>query len=92
MIVYLSKSLPLGEGAPKGRMRVKQELTSQQVRNSGNYPEFLPAFLISQKSEIFASFPPGEALGAPRQYYKRSFSKQFPLPFSAVLGYDRKKE
>ena len=26
---------------------------------------FLPAFLISQKSEIFASFPPGEAFGTP---------------------------
>ena len=31
-------------------------------------PEFLPAFLISQKSKIFASFPPGEAFWAlPRQ-------------------------
>ena len=31
-------------------------------------PEFLPAFLISQKSKIFASFPPGEAVWAlPRQ-------------------------
>ncbi len=25
---------------------------------------FPPAFLISQKSKIFASFPPGEAIGA----------------------------
>ena len=27
-------------------------------------PGLLPAFLISQKSEIFDSFPPGEAFGA----------------------------
>ena len=30
---------------------------------------FVPAFLISQKSEIFDSFPPGEA------FYKLEFSE-----------------
>ena len=35
---------------------------------------FLPAFLISQKSKIFASFPPGEALALPRQCNYASFT------------------
>jgi hypothetical protein len=36
---------------------------------------FPPAFLISQKSKIFDSFPPGEAFWAlPRQYDKLQFT------------------
>ena len=44
-------------------MRVFPEPKYQQVLKEQQIDTFLPAFLISQKSEIFDSFPPGEAFG-----------------------------
>ena len=48
-----------GEGAPKGRMR--GEAKEQLMRSKNTYNP-----LISQKSKIFASFPPGGSLCALR--------------------------
>ena len=37
-------------------------LDTEEAWNRCKTVRFLPAFLIRQKSEIFASFPPGEAI------------------------------
>jgi len=42
---------------------------------AGDTIRFLPAFLISQKSEIFDSFPPGEAKGLHPLYYEKKKGK-----------------
>ena len=53
-------SLPPGGRWPR-KARSDEEWRAVQVCNIVPIDRLSPAFLISQKSEIFDSFPPGEA-------------------------------
>ena len=52
----------------------------------------LPAFLFSQKSEIFDSFPPGEAIAASPLKYKEAADMQKKIPQRQCMGCRERKD
>ena len=85
------KAFPRGEGGPKGRMRDgvqsqqcirSDRCTTRQI--SARYPH---QSKINSEEMIFASFPPGEALGAPAPLHLSHLSAVFRiiLPHFVIL-------
>ena len=69
----------------RGRMREIPFSNTGKSLQSVRIVSFAPAFLISQKSQIFDSFPPGEA------FYKSEFERIFMTPFEMNFTLPRER-